>query len=304
MPPKPNPSSGALTIDSLNVALQQLRGEIRADFQREIDSLKGIIDRQTKEIDLLKCDVTSVNDSAALTVSAFQAALERQKTEITSTISADIKALRDEISALKAENASLRDAVNNSNSDNNRITNLSGQQHSQTFAAIVRDSVTSALHEQETKNEVVISKVKEDGQDQSFVSDLCRKMDFHPKPTGSTRIGRKSDARHRLLKVSFSTAFDARAFSARFDQVKRQASDDTISAIRVRLSKTKEERAIFSASCKLAFTLNKEAKDAGDNHSFSVRENGEIWKFQKASNGRWERVRDWRAPGGDTAGNE
>ena len=42
--------------------------------------------------------------------------------------------------------------------------------------------------------------------------------------------------------------------------------------------------------------LNLEAQNNDENHSFSVRDNGEIWKFVKYSDGKWKRDRDWNPP--------
>ena len=66
-------------------------------------------------------------------------------------------------------------------------------------------------------------------------------------------------------------------------------------AIRFRSGKSKEELEEYRKSAKLTHQLNSEAKKAGSHRSFSysLRDNGVIWKFVVNDNGAWKRVTDW-----------
>ena len=123
-----------------------------------------------------------------------------------------------------------------------------------TFAEAVRQSVASAFREERDKREVIISKASESTDDMKLVKDLCQAIDFQSIPTHAQRLGKKGD-RPRLLKATFQNEFDARSFIARYEQARRDATDD-LPSLRVRSSKNKEERAFFSKNSKLAYTLN------------------------------------------------
>jgi hypothetical protein len=53
----------------------------------------------------------------------------------------------------------------------------------------------------------------------------------------------------------------------------------------------------------MTFNLNNEAKKAGTNASFSVRDSGEIWKFARNYEGIWTRDHQWSAPEDQSSGN-
>ena len=174
--------------------------------------------------------------------------------------------------------------------------NSSDQQH--TFADVVRNSVRATMEstfkEAESKKELILTKVQE-GNDQQFLSELCGKMEVSPQPLNPVRIGRKTDERSRLLKISFQSNFDARKFKARFEQLKAEKKD--VPDIRMRLGKTKEEREVYAKNKKVTQKLNNDAKDA--DFSFSIQENGSIWKFVRGDDGRWKRDKEWSYLGND-----
>ncbi|ELU06290.1 hypothetical protein CAPTEDRAFT_214601 [Capitella teleta] len=148
------------------------------------------------------------------------------------------------------------------------------------FADAVKKSVHAALKEDKAICDVIISKVEEKGKDESFAADLCSKISFDTKPIGVMRLGcKKVDTHHhRLLKLSFNTNFEARAFRSRFEDPGRN----------------QEDQAAFRKSVIVANTLNKEAKCEGDMCSYSVRDNGSIWKFEKQADGKWVHILDWK----------
>lgn len=151
------------------------------------------------------------------------------------------------------------------------------------------------MEEEKCRNDVMISRVEEKGQDQAMISDLCTKLELKATPIGIMRVGHKSKApsHHRMLKVSFANAFDARAFSARFDEKKKAGT--ALPSLRMRPGRTKQEQALFKRKGDEVHKLNKTARDSNANESFSLRNNGDIWRFTK--NGDGKRVRDgaWRS---------
>ena len=163
------------------------------------------------------------------------------------------------------------------------------------FSDAVRQSVTSALQDERVKCDVVISRAEESTDDSKFVNELCKTMDFPAHPTSAQRLGKKKGEQPRLLKVSFPTAFDARTFIARYDQARRNKTD-ALPSLRIRSSKTKQERELFAKSSKLAYELNTKAKKDVSNESFSLRDDGSIWKFIQSDDGKWKRDRSWRPP--------
>ena len=133
------------------------------------------------------------------------------------------------------------------------------------------------------------------GQDQEFVKDLCAKLQFETEPIGVTRVGHKSKAanHHRLLRVTFANAFDSRSFRARFAERKKTNTD--LPNIRMRAGRSKEEQVLFKQKGIEVYKLNQAAKEDGNNASFSLRENGHVWKFNKNNEGKWVRDESWKA---------
>ena len=161
-------------------------------------------------------------------------------------------------------------------------------------AEVVRSTVESAMNNTDAKKELILIGVQE-GDDQHFLSELCNKMDFASDSPELVRIGHKADGRKRLLKLTFPSNFDARKFKAKFDQLKSEKKD--IPNIRMRLGKTKQEREMYARNKQTAKKLNEDTKDT--KCSFSLRENGSIWRFVKGDDGKWKRDRDWSHQGND-----
>ncbi|ELT90552.1 hypothetical protein CAPTEDRAFT_186612 [Capitella teleta] len=138
------------------------------------------------------------------------------------------------------------------------------------FADAVKKSVHTALPEDKAKCDIIISKVEEKGKDDSFAADLCSKISYDTKPIGVMRLGRKKEDthHHRLLKLSFSTNFEARAFRSHFEEARKDKPND-LSEFRVRPSRNREDQAAFRKSAIVTNTLNKEAKHEGDMCSYS-----------------------------------
>ena len=159
------------------------------------------------------------------------------------------------------------------------------------WAKVVAKSVKTAMDDKHTKNDVVMSPIEEGKNDQAFLNELCKKMKFERLPTDAKRVGRRMEGRKRPLKVSFPCPFDARMFHSRFDEIKAELK---MEKLMVRPWRSKEEQDAFKANKTVLNKLNKEAVDAGSTDiSFSLRENGSIRKFQKATDGKWKMVDDW-----------
>lgn len=157
------------------------------------------------------------------------------------------------------------------------------------FADVVKSSVQSAIHEEKTKSDVILINVKDAKKDSDDVKKICSDIGCPSKPVAMQRLGRSLDNRERLLKVSFGNPFDARAFQAKFQEAKSE-DNPTTRGIRCRPGRTKAEQQQYSKLSSTVYNLN---KDSSDTESYSLRSNGQIWKFAKNNEGHWTRVSDW-----------
>jgi len=217
----------------------------------------------------------------------------------------EIKVLKDEIIELKSQNEMMRKELNDTKSLLTTLNSKAPQDpelQPSSFAEVVRKSVQSVIDDNKTENEVIITKVDEKVKDQKFVTDLCAQIDFGKKPNDIVRLGRKQEGQRRPLKVTFPCPFDARTFRARFHECQKAKSD--IPKVRVRPCLGKEEHTVFKKSSAVAFKLNTDARNRGQlDVSYSLRNDGEIWKFQKGSDGRWTRDQGWSLADEKKSGN-
>ena len=231
----------------------------------------------------------------------------------------EIKALKDDNALLKNELQACKNEITQLKSDmNQQLTSLNAKLgelcgsipipndstassnfvNASSFADTIRSSVQSAISNEKSKCDVVISGVDEDDSDEQYICELCNTMEFSTKPSEVTRLGKKREGtdRGRLLKVTFTSSFDARAFRSRFEVVKENKG---LTSLRMRPSRNKEEQALFIQSKTLAHKLNNDAKAAKEDISYSVRDNGKLWQFKKQDDGKWLRNADWNAPGNE-----
>ena len=76
----------------------------------------------------------------------------------------------------------------------------------------------------------------------------------------------------------------------------KQADDENLKKIRCRPCRNRDEQARYQRQHETVQSLNDTAKKNGvhNNESYSLRNNGQIWKFTKRENGKWQRVADWK----------
>ena len=225
---------------------------------------------------------------AKLTLMAVQNLISEQ----TKVLTDEIEKLRNEVVQLRTELAAVKKCVVEEKPNDTPIA----QQTSSNLANVVKSCVQTAFQEEKDKNDVILSNLPENESkpDSNLVSELCHTLKFTSKSKGMSRLGRKVENQHRLLRVSFDSQFDARAFKSKFDELKQTESIPP--NVRVRLARSKAEQDLHASNIKLARGLNEKAKKDNADYSFSVRDSGEIWKFQKNEEGVWRRVREWTAP--------
>ncbi|ELU03510.1 hypothetical protein CAPTEDRAFT_185844 [Capitella teleta] len=162
-----------------------------------------------------------------------------------------------------------------------------------TFADIVRSTVKNTIKEEKAQAQVVISNAKEEDSDLQFMSSLCEKISQKSMSKKVSRMGTKSADRVRPMIVTFDSIFDARTFMSRFDDSK--SDDDVLTPpIKILLYRTREDQTMYKKKLEMARELNKKAKDESPNISFSLRNNGCIWKYIKdADCNKWRRDLEW-----------
>jgi hypothetical protein len=71
-----------------------------------------------------------------------------------------------------------------------------------------------------------------------------------------------------------------------------------VKKIRCRPCRNRDEQARYRQQHETVRKLNSTAKDNGvhDKESYSLRNNGQIWKFTERDNGKWQHMADWELP--------
>ena len=162
-------------------------------------------------------------------------------------------------------------------------------------AAVVKKTINSTMEEEKVKSDLMISNLDDDGNDERCMKDLCTMMNLNEqsRPMRLVRVGKKKEDRKRLLKASFNTQFDARKFKASYEEAKKNETPN-LPSVRVRRCRTKEEETTYKSKIKRLKELNDLAKEEGDTTSFSLRDNGLIWKYVKdQQSGKWRRDVKW-----------
>ena len=215
--------------------------------------------------------------------------ITRLRAEVASAalIADNTKALKEEIASLRSEVAELRASLEPlPRPDPSAASSSTGS-----LARVLKSSVKCALQDMTVKKEVILY-LPENKRDHEDIDSLCQKASVTVKPSAIERIGRPKNDRTRPLKASFPTPFDARTFMTRINLCKANAeTEDPIRKIRCRPCRTQEEQKRYSAHAKEVREMNEAAKDAGD-ESYSIRQNGEVWKYKNGVDG-WKRVVDW-----------
>lgn len=197
----------------------------------------------------------------------------------------EIKALREEVTGLKSELAVVK-ASTPADTDMNTPP-------PEGFANVVKQTVRSVFQDESVRKDVIIH-LPENKQDDTDVNELCQKVQIQVKPCAITRIGKPAEDKKRPLKASFPSPFDARTFIAKVDAYKKEENaDPSLARIRCRPCRTRDEQARYVSARADVKKLNDDAKSAGlVQVSYSLRSNGEVWKFEKSGD-TWTRVKDW-----------
>ncbi|ELT96319.1 hypothetical protein CAPTEDRAFT_189893 [Capitella teleta] len=149
----------------------------------------------------------------------------------------------------------------------------------------------TAMRDEKSKSEVVMQLPEKNDNDD--LSTLCSKICISVRPTAVTRLGKKEAAKlPRPMKVTFNSPFDARTFLARVSECKK-TDDDDVKGIRCRPCRSPEDQARHVALSAQVHKLNETARATENETSYSLRSNGEVWKFTKDANGKWKRATEW-----------
>ena len=139
--------------------------------------------------------------------------------------------------------------------------------------------------------------------DDKDVLALCSKMNISTRPSSVVRLGKDEREGPRPIKVSFPTPFDARIFLSKAEEL-RNDENESVKRIRCRPCRSTEEQVRYLKQKEENRKLNENAKANGvhERESFSLRNNGQIWKYVKHDDGKWKRQTDWKqAPSSNEA---
>ena len=214
-----------------------------------------------------------------------------ETTNALTKIQQSVDTVEKQLSTLKNQMLSVENKINSNNGKENFSNEMPVLTHGASLSGVMRQSVGAALQEERCRHDIIVSRAAE-GDDAKMINDLCKLMDFPTQPNSQRRLGQKKDNNVRLLMLSFGSSFDARAFKSRYEHCKTEKKVG-LPSLRLRIGKTKEEREHFKQSASLCHRLNQDAKTAKRDESFSLRDNGSVWKYVKCENGAWKRVKSW-----------
>lgn len=209
-----------------------------------------------------------------------------------------INDLTDEVTSLRAELTATKESFDQHSALPTPSADAPGPSAPPpSFAEIVKSSVQSVLREEKVRSDVVVSNIPENSHDADDLTTICNEIGSATIPINVERIGKKNDDRPRLIKATFSAPFDARTFQLKVNEAKK-AGTPSVSSMRCRPGRTKVEQEAHTKLSKAIYKLNQDAKDE-DSVSFSLRHDGQVWKFAKNDQGNWKRVTDWRYTSGN-----
>lgn len=225
------------------------------------------------------------------TMSAKQCEMECKMNEIIN----ECATLREENKNLLAK---LEHALSNSDAassaDAHKPADVNSASNS--WTQIVKSSVRSALQDEQSKSEIVLLQMPEKKNDSRDIQTLCSKLKISVQPSAVVRLGNDEKKAPRPVKVTFSTPFDARIFLTKADELKND-EDDCIKKIRCRPCRSRDEQTRYLKLKAETKKLNDKARADGvhETESFSLRTNGQIWKFARMEDGSWKRVTEWKS---------
>ena len=157
------------------------------------------------------------------------------------------------------------------------------------------------LQNERVHNEVIIKRLPENNRDSDAVNEICSTVQALVKPFSLHRLGKLQPGRPCLLKATFSSSFDARAFMAKIDETKKTGTQPMVQNISCRPGHTREERALYKKRSPSVYKLNQQS---GPDQSYSLRKDGKIWRFVRMDSGAWKRDTSWVDPPTSTAANQ
>ena len=219
---------------------------------------------------------------AKLTLVAVQNLISEQ----TKVLTDEIGKLRNEVVQLRTELAAVKKCALEQKPNNTSIA-----QQTPSMEEAVSASVKTALQDEKTKCEVVLVQLPENKRDTKDIEEMCHRLQIKTRPSALTRMGESSTAnKPRPLKVTFPTQFDARLFLAKVDENNHNRENP---AVRCRLCRSRHEQARYAALRPQVKILNDTARENGIYESFSIRQNGDVWRFTK-QDGKWKRDVNWK----------
>jgi hypothetical protein len=226
-------------------------------------------------------------------------------------LSENVEKLTKHVQDLQNENRNLHQQLMTQISDSREQNPVSTSSSTNILEEAVSASLKSALREEKTKCEVVLA-LPENKQDTKDIEEMCQRLQISTRPSALTRMGESSTSnKARPLKATFASHFDARLFLAKVGENNHNAENP---AIRCRPCRSSKEQARYMTLRPQVKSLNDTARENGVNESFSIRQNGEVWRFTKRENGKWRRDVNWKlasspalepqSPSDATPGNE
>ena len=160
---------------------------------------------------------------------------------------------------------------------------------------VVKSSIKSVLESEKSKREIIVSRLPESsstgtgGGDSGIMKKICVDIGFPNPPVEVKRLGQQQTNLSRLLKVTFQSEFEARAFKSTYKTAKPVLPN--LPKIKIRRNLDAEARKAYSKKAKVVYELNQDpSKTANGIVSYSIRDNGIICKFIRKLDAKWQKM--------------
>ena len=160
--------------------------------------------------------------------------------------------------------------------------------------SVVQKSDKNANTADQFEKQIIVSNLQEkptSKEDFIQIKDICETVGLNSNCISEVkRLGSPTTGYHRLLKVTFTTKFDARIFWTNYEHNKR--TNESLKNYKIRPMLPIEVNKARRENSNLVFKWNKESLSKGV--SYSLRFDGSIWCFKKQTDGRWLRDMLWK----------